>query len=70
MGRRIEPQAAWGDLVLAERQLRVLREITAHVRQRPTVYQEWGFAETLRRGWASPRSSRAAPAPARRLPPR
>ncbi|MFC9242774.1 ATP-binding protein [Streptomyces sp. NPDC057136] len=50
LGRRIEPQAAWGDLVLAERQLRVLREITAHVRQRPTVYQEWGFAETLRRG--------------------
>ncbi|MFE9727844.1 ATP-binding protein [Streptomyces sp. NPDC005794] len=50
LGRRIEPQATWGDLVLAERQVRVLREITAHVRQRPTVYQEWGFAETLRRG--------------------
>ncbi|MFE6036918.1 ATP-binding protein [Streptomyces sp. NPDC056452] len=50
LGRRIEPQATWGDLVLAERQLRVLREITAHVRQRPTVYQEWGFAGTLRRG--------------------
>ncbi|MGW4232163.1 ATP-binding protein [Streptomyces sp. NPDC004980] len=50
LGRRIEPQAAWGDLVLAERQLRVLREITAHVRQRPTVYEEWGFAGTLRRG--------------------
>ncbi|MFD8800531.1 ATP-binding protein [Streptomyces atroolivaceus] len=50
LGRRIEPQAAWGDLVLAERQVRVLREITAHVRRRPTVYQEWGFAGTLRRG--------------------
>lgn len=50
LGRRIEPQAAWGDLVLAERQLRILREIVAHVRQRSTVYQEWGFAETLRRG--------------------
>ena len=50
LGRRIEPQAAWGDLVLAERQLRVLREIVAHVRRRPTVYQEWGFASTLRRG--------------------
>ncbi|GHA89753.1 MULTISPECIES: ATP-binding protein [Streptomyces] len=50
LGRRIEPQAAWSDLVLAERQLRVLREITAHVRQRPTVYEEWGFAGTLRRG--------------------
>ncbi|MFF4231940.1 AAA family ATPase [Streptomyces sp. NPDC001820] len=50
LGRRIEPQASWGDLVLAERQLRVLREIVAHVRQRATVYQEWGFAATLRRG--------------------
>ncbi|MFI1393599.1 ATP-binding protein [Streptomyces sp. NPDC020681] len=50
LGRRIEPQAAWGDLVLAERQLRILREIVAHVRQRSTVYQEWGFASTLRRG--------------------
>lgn len=50
LGRRIEPQADWGDLVLADRQLRTLREIVAHVRQRPTVYQEWGFADTLRRG--------------------
>ncbi|MER5556015.1 ATP-binding protein [Streptomyces sp. NPDC002793] len=50
LGRRIEPQAAWGDLVLAERQVRVLREITAHVRQRSTVHEEWGFAGTLRRG--------------------
>ncbi|MEV3988549.1 AAA family ATPase [Streptomyces sp. NPDC049837] len=50
LGRRIEPQAGWGDLVLPERQVRVLREIVAHVRQRPTVYQEWGFAATLRRG--------------------
>lgn len=50
LGRRIEPQAAWGNLVLAERQLRILREIVAHVRQRATVYQEWGFAATLRRG--------------------
>jgi SpoVK/Ycf46/Vps4 family AAA+-type ATPase len=50
LGRRIEPQASWGDLVLAERQLKILREIVAHVRRRSTVYQEWGFAATLRRG--------------------
>ncbi|MFJ2211165.1 ATP-binding protein [Streptomyces sp. NPDC101062] len=50
LGRRIEPQASWGDLVLSERQLRILRETVAHVRQRATVYQEWGFASTLRRG--------------------
>ncbi|MEV8395391.1 MULTISPECIES: ATP-binding protein [unclassified Streptomyces] len=50
LGRRIEPDASWTDLVLAERQLRILREIVAHVRQRATVYQEWGFESTLRRG--------------------
>ncbi|MFD7402917.1 ATP-binding protein [Streptomyces sp. NPDC059866] len=50
LGRRIAPQAGWGDLVLHERQVGVLREIVAHVRQRPTVHQEWGFAGTLRRG--------------------
>ncbi|OKK03897.1 AAA family ATPase [Streptomyces sp. CB03234] len=50
LGRRIEPQAGWADLVLAERQVKVLHEIVAHVRQRSTVYEEWGFAATLRRG--------------------
>ncbi|WP_262700258.1 MULTISPECIES: ATP-binding protein [Streptomyces] len=50
LGRRIEPQAAWDDLVLADHQARILREIVAHVRQRATVHQEWGFAATLRRG--------------------
>ncbi|MER5768756.1 ATP-binding protein [Streptomyces sp. NPDC001985] len=50
LGRRIEPRASWDDLVLAGRQSRILREIVAHVRRRATVYQEWGFAATLRRG--------------------
>ncbi|MCG3043215.1 ATP-binding protein [Streptomyces sp. S1A] len=50
LGRRVEPEADWDDLVLPERQSRVLREIVAHVRQRGTVHQEWGFARTLRRG--------------------
>ncbi|WP_243788595.1 ATP-binding protein [Saccharopolyspora gloriosae] len=50
LGRRIEPDAGWGDLVLPERQLLVLREIVAHVRQRATVHHEWGFSATLRRG--------------------
>ncbi|WP_425581426.1 AAA family ATPase [Streptomyces yatensis] len=50
LGRRIEPEAAWDDLVLAEHQSRILREVVAHVRQRATVHQEWGFAATLRRG--------------------
>ena len=50
LGRRIEPEAGWDDLVLPEPQTRILREIVAHVRRRGTVHQEWGFARTLRRG--------------------
>ncbi|MGW2786947.1 ATP-binding protein [Streptomyces populi] len=50
LGRRIEPRAGWADLVLAERQRETLREVVAHVRQRGTVYQEWGFESLLRRG--------------------
>ncbi|MGP3982003.1 ATP-binding protein [Streptomyces sp. KR80] len=50
LGRRIEPEAGWDDLVLHERQTSILREIVAHVRQRATVHQQWGFARTLRRG--------------------
>ncbi|MCD9145048.1 ATP-binding protein [Streptomyces albireticuli] len=50
LGRRIEPRASWNDLVLGERQRDVLQEAVAHVRQRATVYQEWGFEAVLRRG--------------------
>ncbi|MFC6062661.1 ATP-binding protein [Streptomyces ochraceiscleroticus] len=50
LGRRIEPRAGWDDLVLADRQLRILQEIVAHVRRRSTVYQDWGFAKALRSG--------------------
>ncbi|MGW1375379.1 ATP-binding protein [Streptomyces sp. NPDC002446] len=50
LGRRIEPRAGWDDLVLADRQRRILQEIVAHVRQRSTVYQDWGFAKALRSG--------------------
>ncbi len=50
LGRRVEPRAGWDDLVVPERQRKILREIVAHVRQRATVYQDWGFEDVLRRG--------------------
>ncbi|MEU1179173.1 ATP-binding protein [Streptomyces sp. NPDC005820] len=50
LGRRVEPGAGWDDLVVPERQRRILREIVAHVRQRATVHQDWGFEDVLRRG--------------------
>jgi hypothetical protein len=50
LAQRIVPAASWNDLVLPEPQLRTLREISMHVRQRARVYQDWGFAEKGERG--------------------
>ncbi|MDZ8053478.1 MAG: ATP-binding protein [Aulosira sp. ZfuVER01] len=46
----IEPAADWDDLVLPENQQSILRDIAAHVRQRSTVYNTWGFAAKSARG--------------------
>jgi hypothetical protein len=48
--QRITPVAGWDDIVLPESQLRTLREISAHVRHRITVYEAWGFARNSTRG--------------------
>ncbi|MBG1241679.1 ATP-binding protein [Nostoc sp. NZL] len=50
LAQRIEPSGDWEDLVLPETQKQVLREIAAHVRQRSTVYNNWGFAAKSARG--------------------
>ena len=50
LAQRLRPVAAWDDLVLPEEQRRVLREITAQVRQRFKVYETWGFAAKGARG--------------------
>jgi hypothetical protein len=50
LAQRIEPAATWEELVLPEPQLRVLRQIAVHVRQRTTVYDTWGFALKGARG--------------------
>ena len=47
----IEPRATWKDLVLPEEPLALLREISAQVRQRSKVYDEWGFRRTMSRGF-------------------
>jgi ATP-dependent 26S proteasome regulatory subunit len=47
---RIEPAANWDDLVLPEHQLQVLQSIAMHVRNRPTVYEAWGFAKKNSQG--------------------
>jgi hypothetical protein len=50
LAQRIEPVAAWEDLVLPEAQRQTLREIAIHVRQRTQVYEQWDFASKGRRG--------------------
>lgn len=46
----IEPAAIWDELVLPDPQLKTLREIVVHVRQRARVYETWGFATKGSRG--------------------
>ncbi|HLL15393.1 MAG TPA: ATP-binding protein [Pyrinomonadaceae bacterium] len=50
LAQRIEPVAGWSDLILPEHQMRSLREIAAHIRQRTRVYETWGFAAAGPRG--------------------
>ena len=50
LAQNIEPIATWDDLVLPETQMRTLRDIAIHVRQRSRVYEDWGFAAKSARG--------------------
>ena len=50
LAQRIEARADWHALVLPEAQLAVLRQIAAHLRQRFTVQESWGFAAQGSRG--------------------
>jgi hypothetical protein len=49
LAQLIESQFTWDDLVLPDSELNLLRQITDQVRQRATVYHDWGFAERLSR---------------------
>ena len=50
LAQRIEPVADWHNLVLPQSQQQLLHEIAAHVRQRTTVYETWGFSAGSARG--------------------
>ncbi|MBE9182076.1 ATP-binding protein [Oculatella sp. LEGE 06141] len=50
LAQRIEPIASWSDLVLPEAQIKILHEVSAHVRQRATVYETWEFGTKGSRG--------------------
>ncbi|MEM8603648.1 MAG: ATP-binding protein [Cyanobacteria bacterium P01_H01_bin.121] len=50
LGQPIRAAASWEDLVLPDREIAVLQAMVAHIRQRSTVYDTWGFAKKSWRG--------------------
>jgi hypothetical protein len=50
LAQRVVPAASWGDLILPEAQLAVLRQIAGQVRYRSRVYDEWGLGRAAARG--------------------
>jgi hypothetical protein len=51
LARRLDLKATWDDLVLPEEPTGLLRNIAGQVRNRHTVYEDWGFARTMNRGF-------------------
>jgi len=47
---RIETRAEWEDLILPEKEKKMLREMVVQVQQRGRVYETWGFAQKNQRG--------------------
>jgi ATP-dependent 26S proteasome regulatory subunit len=51
LAQRLEPKMTWDDLVLPKGEMKLLREIAAQVGQRNKVYEDWGFARKMNRGF-------------------
>jgi hypothetical protein len=49
LASHLDPAYAWNDLVLPERQLDLLRSISAYLRHRDQVLSEWGYEVTVSR---------------------
>jgi AAA+ superfamily predicted ATPase len=50
LAQRLVPKATLQDLVLPEREQKLLQEIAAQVKNRMTVYDDWGFRQKMNRG--------------------
>ncbi len=50
LAQRLTLKATWDDLVLPTEQMDMLQQLAVQVRQRNTVYEEWGFADKMNRG--------------------
>ncbi len=70
LAQRIEPAAAWDDLVIPDAQREILREIVLHLRYRTQVYETWGFNSKSTRGLGISALFTGGAGLARRWPPR
>lgn len=52
LAQRIEPFAGWDDLVLPDKQKETLQHVSAQLRNRALVYDEWGLGSSSNRGLA------------------
>ena len=50
LATRVTTSHTWDDVVLPEDQIVAIVELMARIRERSTVYEEWGFADKLGRG--------------------
>jgi AAA+ superfamily predicted ATPase len=50
LATRVTVTQTWEDLVLPEDQTTAIVELLARIRERPRVYEEWGFAKKLGKG--------------------
>ena len=50
LATKIRPNYSWDDIVIPPDTMRQLREIVNTVRQRPLVYEEWGFGTKMSMG--------------------
>jgi len=51
LAQRLEAKATWDDIVLPDEEVQALRQIAGQVSQRAKVYQSWGFANKMNRGF-------------------
>lgn len=51
LAQRLEVKATWDDIVLPDEETQALRQIAGQVAQRTKVYQTWGFANKMNRGF-------------------
>jgi SpoVK/Ycf46/Vps4 family AAA+-type ATPase len=51
LAQRLDPKATWDELVLPDEQMRLMRQIAAQARERYRVYEQWGFAKRMNRGF-------------------